>query len=71
MTAAPADRTSSALGGEATTDESALSTIRRGLALTPELLRGLWITLLLAVVATGGKVVVPIAVQAILDRGII
>ncbi|MGO2362152.1 MAG: ABC transporter ATP-binding protein, partial [Brachybacterium tyrofermentans] len=37
----------------------------------PELLRGIWITLLLAVVATGGKVVVPIAVQSILDRGII
>ena len=73
MTAAPAaDRTeSSALGSETTTDESALHTIRRGLALTPELLRGLWVTLLLAVVATGGKVVVPIAVQSILDRGII
>lgn len=73
MTAAPAaDRAeSSALGSETTTDESALHTIRRGLALTPELLRGLWITLLLAVVATGGKVVVPIAVQSILDRGII
>ena len=63
--------TSSALGGETTTDEGALATIRRGLALTPELLRGLWITLLLAVIATAGKVVVPIAVQAILDRGII
>lgn len=73
MTAAPAaDRAeSSALGSETTTDESALHTIRRGLALTPELLRGLWVTLLLAVVATGGKVVVPIAVQSILDRGII
>ncbi|MGO2313252.1 MAG: ABC transporter ATP-binding protein [Brachybacterium tyrofermentans] len=73
MTAAPAaDRAeSSALGSETTTDESALHTIRRGLALTPELLRGIWITLLLAVVATGGKVVVPIAVQSILDRGII
>lgn len=73
MTAAPAaDRAeSSALGSETTADESALHTIRRGLALTPELLRGLWITLLLAVVATGGKVVVPIAVQSILDRGII
>ena len=73
MTAAPAaDRTeSSALGSETTTDESALHTIRRGLGLTPELLRGLWVTLLLAVVATGGKVVVPIAVQSILDRGII
>ncbi|WP_193106784.1 ABC transporter ATP-binding protein [Brachybacterium sp. FME24] len=74
MTAAPAARdagASSALGSESTTDESALHTIRRGLSLTPELLRGLWITLLLAVVATGGKVVVPIAVQSILDRGII
>lgn len=71
MTAAPASRTSSALGEEAAADEGAIATIRRGLALTPELLRGLWITLLLAVVATGGKVVVPIAVQAILDRGII
>lgn len=77
MTAAPAPRaaaapsTSSALGGETTTDEGALATIRRGLALTPELLRGLWITLLLAVIATAGKVVVPIAVQSILDRGII
>ncbi|WME22379.2 ABC transporter ATP-binding protein [Brachybacterium sp. GU-2] len=71
MTAAPAARTSSALGGEAAADEGAIATIRRGLALTPELLRGLWITLLLAVIATAGKVVVPIAVQAILDRGII
>ena len=74
MTAAPAARSaasSSALGGETAVDEGALSTIRRGLALTPDLLRGLWITLLLAVIATAGKVVVPIAVQSILDRGII
>lgn len=69
-TAAPA-RTSARLGTEATSDESALSTIRRGLALTPEALTGVWITLLLAVIATAGKVVVPIAVQTILDRGII
>ena len=71
MTAAPASRTSSELGGETAADEGAIATIRRGLALTPELLRGLWITLLLAVIATAGKVVVPIAVQALLDRGII
>ncbi|MBE9403433.1 ABC transporter ATP-binding protein/permease [Brachybacterium sp. p3-SID1565] len=63
--------TSSRLGSEATNDESALATIRRGLALTPEALAGVWITLLLAVIATAGKVVVPIAVQSILDRGII
>ena len=71
MTVAPGARTSSELGGETAADEGAIATIRRGLALTPELLRGLWITLLLAVIATAGKVVVPIAVQALLDRGII
>src|SRR5699024_3012896 len=70
--AAPAARTSSsALGAEATAEESALHTVRRGLALTPNALQGLWITILLAVIATAGKVVVPIAVQSILDRGII
>ena len=47
MTAAPGARTSSELGGETAADEGAIATIRRGLALTPELLRGLWITLLL------------------------
>src|SRR5699024_7908627 len=62
---------SSRLGTESTFDETSLQTVRRGLALTPHLLRGIWITLLLAVIATAGKVVVPIAVQAILDRGII
>ncbi|MDN5822425.1 MAG: ABC transporter ATP-binding protein/permease, partial [Brachybacterium sp.] len=45
--------------------------VRRGLALAPGALQGLWITILLAVIATAGKVVVPISVQAILDRGII
>ncbi|MDN5687292.1 MAG: ABC transporter ATP-binding protein/permease [Brachybacterium sp.] len=70
MTAA-STRDSSRLGSETTTDESALHTVRRGLSLTPDALRGLWITILLAVIATAGKVVVPIAVQAILDRGII
>ena len=70
MTAAPT-RDSSSLGVEERTDESSLETVRRGLALTPNALRGVWITILLAVIATAGKVVVPIAVQAILDRGII
>src|SRR5699024_11860581 len=62
---------SSRLGTETTTDETALQTVRRGLALAPEALRGVWITLLLAVIATAGKVVVPIAAQSILDEGII
>ncbi|MDO5661312.1 MAG: ABC transporter ATP-binding protein [Brachybacterium sp.] len=64
-------RESSVLASGVENDEGAIRTIRRGLALTPEVLTGLWITLLLAVVATSGKVVVPIAVQQILDDGII
>jgi ABC-type multidrug transport system fused ATPase/permease subunit len=44
-------------------------TLRRGLALSPELRVGLVVTLLLALVATAGRVVVPFLVQQILDRG--
>jgi ABC-type multidrug transport system fused ATPase/permease subunit len=49
---------------------AAWRTIRRGVELSPELKEGFWGTLLLAVVATLGRVVVPIAVQQTLDRGI-
>ena len=49
---------------------SALATIRRGLALSPELGEGLRTTLALAVLGTAGRVVVPIAVQQTLDKGI-
>ncbi|GAA1722436.1 ABC transporter ATP-binding protein [Brachybacterium phenoliresistens] len=55
----------------ASADHGAIATIRRGLSLTPEALRGIWITLLLAVIATAGKIVVPIAVQRVIDHGII
>lgn len=48
---------------------SALETVRRGLALSPQIRDGLGVTLLLALVATGGRVVVPIAVQQTIDRG--
>ncbi len=47
-----------------------MSTIRRGLALSPELRVGIGGTLLLALIATAGRVVVPIAVQQVLDRGL-
>src|SRR5690606_18227619 len=50
--------------------DSALGTIRRGLELSPEFTRGLGWTLLFAVIATAGKVVVPMAVQQIIDNGI-
>jgi ATP-binding cassette, subfamily B, bacterial len=48
----------------------ALDTIRRGMEVSPELRDGLGRTLLLAVVATIGQVVVPIAIQQTLDRGL-
>jgi ATP-binding cassette subfamily B protein len=49
----------------------ALKTIRRGLGLSPELRKGLTGTILIAVVATAGRVVVPIAIQQIIDRGLV
>ncbi len=48
----------------------ALETLRRGLALSPELRVGLGGTLVLALIATAGRVVVPIAVQQVIDGGI-
>ncbi|HEX2419844.1 MAG TPA: ABC transporter ATP-binding protein [Micromonosporaceae bacterium] len=47
-----------------------LHTLRRGLALSPELRAGLAGTVALALVATSGRVVVPVAVQQGIDRGI-
>ena len=47
-----------------------LGTLRRGVQLSPELRQGLWVTLVLAAVATGGRVVVPFAVQQTIDRGL-
>lgn len=50
--------------------EGAVSTLRRGLRLSPEFTEGLTVTLLLALVSTAGRVVVPIAVQQTIDKGI-
>lgn len=48
----------------------AMKTIRRGLSLSPELRRGLGGTMAIALVATAGRVVVPIAIQQIVDNGL-
>ncbi|MEA1904209.1 MAG: ABC transporter ATP-binding protein [Actinomycetota bacterium] len=58
--------------GRAATEKSegALATVRRGLALSPELRRGLAATIAIALVATAGRVIVPIAVQQIIDGGL-
>lgn len=56
---------------EARSMAGAMETVRRGLALSPELRRGLGGTLALAVVATAGRMISPIAVQQVIDSGLI
>jgi putative ABC transport system ATP-binding protein len=51
--------------------DTAWATVRRGLALSPEIRDGLPLTLSLALLATAGRVVVPIAVQQTIDRGLL
>jgi ATP-binding cassette subfamily B protein len=51
-------------------DLAAIETIRRGVHFSPELKEGIGRTLALAVAASLGQVIVPIAVQQTLDRGI-
>ena len=50
--------------------EGAISTLRRGLRLSPEFRAGLAGTIALALVSTAGRVVVPIAVQQTIDKGV-
>ncbi len=49
----------------------ALQTIKRGVELSPVLRRGLPVTLLLGLVATAGRIIVPVAIQQVLDRGLV
>ncbi|GLX92797.1 ABC transporter ATP-binding protein [Herbidospora sp. NBRC 101105] len=51
-------------------ERGALETIRHGLRLSPEFRRGLGVTLALAILATVGKVIVPIAIQQVIDQGL-
>lgn len=47
------------------------ATLRRGIEISPEITRGLWVTLGLASLAAAGRVVVPLAVQQTVDDGIL
>ncbi|MGZ4473571.1 MAG: ABC transporter transmembrane domain-containing protein, partial [Nocardioidaceae bacterium] len=49
---------------------AAWQTIRRGVQLSPELKEGFWGTLAFAVLATIGRVIIPISVQQTLDKGV-
>ncbi|GAA3615862.1 ABC transporter ATP-binding protein [Marihabitans asiaticum] len=53
-----------------TSTSSVRETVRRGLALSPELTQGLAVTVALAALMTLGRVVVPVAVQQTVDRGL-
>ncbi len=53
-----------------TRSEGAFVTLHRGLRMMPEFRQGLPATFALALVATAGRVVVPIAVQQVIDRGL-
>ena len=48
----------------------AAATLLHGLRLVPEFREGLLVTLLLALLATAGRVVVPVAVQQTIDKGL-
>jgi len=52
-------------------EPTAWATLRRGLELSPEFRAGLPLTLLLALVATLGRVLVPVAVQQTVDEGLL
>ncbi len=63
------------LGGDRPTaaDRQAVKaweTAKRGLSLSPELRRGALFTAALAVIATAGRIIIPVALQQILDRGL-
>ena len=48
----------------------AFATIRRGIKLSPEFRRGLPATIALAIISTLGRVVVPVTIQQVVDRGL-
>ena len=56
---------------ESTSALGPMATLRRGVQVSPQLLDGLVVTVLVAVVAAAGRVVVPIAVQQTIDTGIL
>ncbi|HEY9392198.1 MAG TPA: ABC transporter ATP-binding protein [Mycobacteriales bacterium] len=64
-------RTGGTAGSTATRGTVRLGGLRRVLALIPEVRPGLEVTLLLALLATAGRIVVPLTVQQTLDRGLL
>ena len=59
------------LDDDSVDDVSAFMVLRRGLAISPELRTGLWVTVALALVAAVGRLIIPITIQQVLDRGVL
>ena len=53
------------------TEMSSIGVLRRGLAMSPELRDGLGVTILMALSAAVGRLIIPILVQQILDKGVL
>ncbi|MGB3186439.1 MAG: ABC transporter ATP-binding protein [Ornithinimicrobium sp.] len=68
--AAPDDDSFEASSIGASSGLSTLATLRRGLDISPELRDGLLLTIALALIATGGRVLIPFVVQQTTDNGI-
>ena len=49
----------------------ALEVLRRGLAVSPELRRGIGVTAAMALLAAAGRLIIPILVQLVLDHGVL
>ncbi len=49
----------------------AMEVLRRGLAASPELRRGLLFTALMAVAAAAGRIIIPVLIQQVIDKGIV
>lgn len=45
--------------------------LRRGLAMSPELRKGMGVTILMALSAAAGRLVIPIVIQQVLDKGVL
>lgn len=56
---------------ETTSTLGVIATVRQGLRTSPEMVAGIGVTLVLAIVAAGGRVVVPMTVQQTVDTAIL
>src|SRR6478735_6103700 len=58
-------------GIESGKDLTTWGTLKRGIELSPEIRRGIWVTIGLAILSTVGKLLVPFVVQRTTDEGIV